>query len=487
MKKITAGVVHATLAKHYPQHVLGWVKRATWHSHPGVPLSRIDMSRRPGGRDPKKVDAIAEAVKDGKPMPPVVLVNTGEPKLQIADGYHRTLGFDRAGKAKIPALIASGVGAHGPWEKRMHAAKLNLTAEHTCIIDLAGVCTGDGPCVTTPTGTGNNWVSRAGGLPPYVRALVNAFKRKGVPESIAVQRAIGVLQNWASGRGDVTAETRARAAKAIAEWEALKAKAKADLTAAPVATVDLAADPVFSTNDGPNLTIPAGPHRYRHGWVRIDAATPTAVERATRAVTTDGHALLHGDGMVPTAHRVIERVKAAGHKPSVKRINIDGTPHLHIARSATSDYTAGTAAAVTVDLAWNEALHPRNPKGSKGGGKFAAKTGGSSSSSSAPPADMAANIRDFQRRNHLPVTGVVDTATAAKIRQTLTAKSGGGKGAKRKAARAAARAAKQRVAQHVATVNAMTPAQRATARNRMPVPPTGYVWTPTNTLRRFRG
>lgn len=351
-------------------------------------------------------------------------------------------------------------------------------------VDLAGVCTGPGVCDTSPVGTPGgrqNWVDKRDGLPAYVRAVAHAMRRKGDSESTAIARAVAIIKRWAAGRDNVTPETRARAAKALAQWEAMKST---NLTAAPVTTVDLAADPVFSTNDGPNLTIPAGPHRYRHGWVRIDAATPTAVERATRAVTTDGHALLHGDGMVPAAHRVIERVKAAGHKPSVKRVDIDGTPHLHIARSATSDYTATPT--VTVDLAWNEALHPRNPKGSKGGGKFAAKTGGSSSSS-APPADMAANIRDFQRRNHLPVTGVVDTATAAKIRQTLTAKAGGGKGAKRKAARAAARAVKQRVAQHVATVNAMTPAQRATARNRMPVPPTGYVWTPTNTLRRFRG
>lgn len=135
-----------------------------------------------------------------------------------------------------------------------------------------------------------------------------------------------------------------------------------------------------------------------------------------------------------------------------------------------------------VDLAWNEQLHPRNPKGSKGGGKFTAKN-----SSSAPPADMTANVRDFQRRNGLPGTGVVDAATAAKIRATLAAKGGSGKGRKKKAKKTAARKAaavtRQQIGQHVATLNSMTPGQRAAARTRMPIPPTGYVWTATNQLR----
>lgn len=93
-------------------------------------------------------------------------------------------------------------------------------------LDFAGVCTGPGPCDTTPTGTGKNWVTKAGGLPPYIRAVIHAFKRKGVPEQDAVQRAIGVIRDWAAGKGNVTAATQARAVKALAEWEALRTKAR---------------------------------------------------------------------------------------------------------------------------------------------------------------------------------------------------------------------------------------------------------------------
>lgn len=45
--------------------------------------------------------------------------------------------------------------------------------------------------------------------------------------SDAIQKAIGVVKNWASGQGHVDANTRAAAAKAVAEWEKLKAENRA--------------------------------------------------------------------------------------------------------------------------------------------------------------------------------------------------------------------------------------------------------------------
>lgn len=254
---IKAATVHKMLAKHYPPHVLNWVHKATWRHDPGVPLTKIDMARRPGSRDPAKVAGIAAAIKAGKPMAPIVLVDTGDPKLKIADGYHRTLAHAHAGKGRIPALIGSGAGKTGPWDKRMHAAKLNLSAdEHVHAIDLAGVCTGPGPCDTTPLGTGNNWVNKAGGLPAYIRAVAHAMTRKGDTESESIQRAIGIVRNWAQGKGNVTAQTRAQAVKALAQWEALKTKAHA-LATAQGGSIDLA--------DAPG-------QRYKHGWIPLKGA-----------------------------------------------------------------------------------------------------------------------------------------------------------------------------------------------------------------------
>lgn len=234
---VDADIVYDYLRDNYPASVLGWVKQATWRSAPSVPLTEIKMDHRPGARDPDKVAGIADAIASGKKMDPVVLVDTGEDRYEIADGYHRTLAFRKAGRTSIPAYVGSGVGMHGPWEKAMHDAKLNRAPElyerpvpH--VHDLrAGICTGPGPCDTSPTGTGKNWVTEVGGLPPYIRAVVNALKRKGTPESEAVERAIGIIRNWASGEGNVTAKTKATAAAALASWEAKKAAshARADI------------------------------------------------------------------------------------------------------------------------------------------------------------------------------------------------------------------------------------------------------------------
>ncbi len=98
---------------------------------------------------------------------------------------------------------------------------------HVHVFDLAGVCTGPGPCNTAPIGQGPNWVTKtdpAKGLHPYLRAIVHALIRSGHSEQDSVRLAIGIVKRWARGEGKVTKATRARAAQAVAEWEALKAK-----------------------------------------------------------------------------------------------------------------------------------------------------------------------------------------------------------------------------------------------------------------------
>lgn len=97
----------------------------------------------------------------------------------------------------------------------------NLDSED--LVLLAG-CT----LAKTP-GKKDNWIEAVGGeLPEYICEVARSIHRKrGVPTSQAISIAIGVMKNWASGRGDVNADTRAKAGKAIAQWEALKAKAKA--------------------------------------------------------------------------------------------------------------------------------------------------------------------------------------------------------------------------------------------------------------------
>lgn len=290
---------------------------------------------------------------------------------------------------------------------------------------MGGVCTGPGPCDTSVIGMGKNWVTKVGGLPLYIRAIAQALIRSGHSESQAIQLAVGTVQNWARGGGKVKPETRARAAAALAEWEAKKAAAHA-------------------------TSVPAGERQM-------------------------------------------------------------------------------------IDLAqWNAAAHPRSPAGTSAGGKFAAKSGNSSQSGNTTPADVAAQIKDFQKRQGLAQTGRFDSATSARIKAVKAAKSGGGGGggggsAGKKAASAQAAAAKKAMAAHAkavkqaaaakakaakllaanqkkaaaaqlklskahtaaaakaaqttaTAVNSLTPAQRAAYRSNSPKPPAGYAWTSAGKL-----
>ncbi|WAL67133.1 ParB N-terminal domain-containing protein [Amycolatopsis cynarae] len=207
-----ADVVHDYLAEVYPADTLQWVKQAEWRKAE-VPLADIDMDRRPGGRDPKKVRGIAQAIKDGKPMDPVVLVDTGdEHGLQVADGYHRTLAFRHAGRKTITAYVASGVGEHGPWEREMHDRKLNKS-EKTPMYSVTH----------NPLGVHGLWHHAGLQLPAYIQNVAHGLMESGHERQEAIQMAIGVVRNWAEGKGHVHPEVRAASAKAIAEWERLKA------------------------------------------------------------------------------------------------------------------------------------------------------------------------------------------------------------------------------------------------------------------------
>lgn len=72
-----------------------------------------------------------------------------------------------------------------------------------------------------------NWVENAGELPKYVRELARGIERSGKTLSQAIAIAISRIKKWAAGGDNVNPDTRAKAIKALAEWEALKAKNKA--------------------------------------------------------------------------------------------------------------------------------------------------------------------------------------------------------------------------------------------------------------------
>lgn len=78
---------------------------------------------------------------------------------------------------------------------------------------------------------GTNWITKskpgnAGQLPAYIQNVRNAIMRDGTDESRATAIAIGRVRDWAEGKGNVSPEVRAAAAKAIAEFDKMRAKSK---------------------------------------------------------------------------------------------------------------------------------------------------------------------------------------------------------------------------------------------------------------------
>lgn len=71
-----------------------------------------------------------------------------------------------------------------------------------------------------------NWVENAGQLPAYIREIATSLESKrGMDLSRAIATAISRCKVWAAGGGDVRPDTRAKAQRAIADWNALKARA----------------------------------------------------------------------------------------------------------------------------------------------------------------------------------------------------------------------------------------------------------------------
>lgn len=72
-----------------------------------------------------------------------------------------------------------------------------------------------------------NWVENAGGLPAYIEEIAKSLHAKrGMTISRAIATAISMCKKWAAGGKNVNADTRAKAAKAIAQWTAMKARSK---------------------------------------------------------------------------------------------------------------------------------------------------------------------------------------------------------------------------------------------------------------------
>lgn len=83
-----------------------------------------------------------------------------------------------------------------------------------------------------------NWVDRAGGLPSYIERIAKHIHYEGGKSiSNAIAAAVNTVKRWCAGgsvtkkgasTANVTAKTKALACKAVAQWEAKKARSKTE-------------------------------------------------------------------------------------------------------------------------------------------------------------------------------------------------------------------------------------------------------------------
>jgi HK97 family phage prohead protease len=135
-------------------------------------------------------------------------------------------------------------------------------------------------------------------LPAYIQNVAHAFRRKGLSESEAIQRAIGVVKDWAAGRapggGKVHADVQAAAAKAVAEWEAAKAAAhgrntsmgaesRAQLTSASINDLPDSAFAYIEAGGSKDSTGKTTPRSLRHFPIHDAAHVRNALARASQS------------------------------------------------------------------------------------------------------------------------------------------------------------------------------------------------------------
>lgn len=213
----------------------------------------------------------------------------------------------------------------------------------------------------------SNWVAKGGGLPAYVQHIAHdIMDKRGVPESKAIAIAIGVIKRWAAGGGTVDATTRAAAAKALAEWERLKAGAK--LKESPLAARDM----VLVESVADVQPAPAGALA-----LELDASAPASGALLEWPMTS-------GQQLASKA----QPKTRSGANANFEQLHPRG-------RGGSWTFKAGAQGDAVKRI-------QRRVGGTKADGMFGAKT--------------TAAVRAFQRRHGLQVDGVVGAQTAAAMR-----------------------------------------------------------------------
>lgn len=118
----------------------------------------------------------------------------------------------------VPGPLQHMSVAYTPPKKRRKKRKRDGTMDRVIekrMVPTPGGRMGDTSSLAKPGYDGPRRIAK------YIRMVAHAMMRKGHPKSQAIRLARGIVQNWASGQGDVSPKVRAAAIKALAEQKAL--------------------------------------------------------------------------------------------------------------------------------------------------------------------------------------------------------------------------------------------------------------------------
>lgn len=124
-----------------------------------------------------------------------------------------------------------------------------------------------------------NWVEKSGSLPPYIREIAREVEKSGKSLSQAIAIAVSRVKKWAAGGDDIKADTKAKAAKALAQWDALKAKNAAKKLS--LAHTEEGVYLMFSNTTSFNTEL------VRSAWDNIQRDKRTEMRAAARAAGLD--------------------------------------------------------------------------------------------------------------------------------------------------------------------------------------------------------
>lgn len=157
------------------------------------------------------------------------------------------------------------------------------------------------------------WKTAGASLPPFIREIARALIRdQGYSKSRAIATAVSRCRVWAAGGDGVKPDTQAKAEKAIAQWDAARAKARATPNrgerrfSRPFDQGEPAGGVLNLARELPDGRMA---FRYKHGWILINPSIPS------RGAAGGALARKHGVKAAP-AVKIIEKPGSKSAKPA---------------------------------------------------------------------------------------------------------------------------------------------------------------------------